>query len=272
MPAGAADLAITLRVIGIGPGGPRQITLEAIDAIAATDVFLILDKGSRVAQLTQTRQDFLDRYARAGHRVVIVPDPPRDRDPADYPAEVRRWHRARVDALETALRDHLHDGESGAFLVWGDPALYDSTLRLTDQLAARDGLDLTIEVIPGVTSASALTAAHGIVAHDVGEPVVLTTGRRLADTHDAHDAAGDIPNRIVMLDSHLTFTHAADPDDEVYWGANLGTPQQVLRSGRVGDVADEITRARAELRAGTGWVMDVYLLRRAAVRSPGNPD
>lgn len=263
MPSGTANPATTLRVIGIGPGGPRQITLEAIDAIAATDVFFLLDKGSRVAQLTAVRQDFLDRYARDGHRVVVVHDPPRDREPADYAAEVRRWHTARVDALAAAITDSLSPGESGAFLVWGDPALYDSTLRLTDQLAGRAGLDIEVEAIPGVTSASALTAAHGIVAHDIGEPVVITTGRRLGED--------DGPNRIVMLDSHLAFTSAAAPDDHVYWGANLGTPEQVLRSGRVGDVAADIERERARLRERTGWVMDVYLLRRAGGTGDGSP-
>lgn len=255
MPSGAT--AVTLRVIGIGPGGPRQITLEAIDAIVDTDVFFLLDKGSRVGQLTQARQAFIDRYAREGHRVVTVDDPPRDRDPDDYEAEVRRWHLARVDALEAAIGAALPGGGSGAFLVWGDPALYDSTLRLTDQLAERAGLNLAVEVIPGVTSPSALTAAHGIVAHEVGEPVLITTGRRLAETPAGADA-----NQIVMLDSHLSFTETAAPDDEIYWGANLGTPEQLVIGGRVGDVADEIVRARSDLRARTGWVMDVYLLRK----------
>lgn len=261
MSDGATDLAITLRVIGIGPGGPGQITLDAVEAIAATDVFFLLDKGTRVAQLTDVRQGFLDRFAPEGHRVVAVTDPPRDRDPDDYRAEVQRWHTARVDALETAIRESLRDGQSGAFLVWGDPALYDSTLRLTDQLTQRAGLDLTIEVIPGVTSGSALTAAHGIVAHGIGEPVLITTGRRLAQSYD-DEAPGDGVNRLVMLDSHLAFAEHADPDDEVYWGANLGTAEQLLISGRVGDVADAIEKARSELRDRTGWVMDVYLLQK----------
>lgn len=262
MTAGATDRPIALRVIGIGPGGPRQLTLEAVDAIAATDVFFLLDKGSGTAQLAALRRELIDRYARPGHRIVTVDDPPRDRDPADYRAEVARWHAARVDALDSAIRGALAPGEAGAFLVWGDPALYDSTLRLTDQLARRPGAPLDVTVIPGVTSASALTAAHGIVAHGIGEPVLLTTGRRLAGPPTGPD---EPPNRIVMLDSHLAFTEAADPDDEVFWGANLGTPQQLLISGRVGEVAERIAAARAALRAETGWVMDVYLLR----RSPG---
>ncbi|GAC57511.1 precorrin-6A synthase [Gordonia hirsuta DSM 44140 = NBRC 16056] len=244
-------------MIGIGPGNPRQITLEAIDAIAACDVFFLLDKGARVQQLSRARTELLAAYAPAGHRVVVIDDPPRDRDPDDYRAEVQRWHTARVDALETAIIESVDAGQSCAFLVWGDPALYDSTLRLVDQLVARGSVDLEVEVIPGVTSASALTAAHGIVAHGIGEPVLLTTGRRLVDA-----AVEEPANRIVMLDSHLTFTQTARSDDDVYWGANLGTPEQVLISGKVSDVADEIEQARARLRQQTGWVMDIYLLRR----------
>lgn len=261
MSTGATGLPITLRVIGIGPGGPRQLTLEAVDAIAATDVFFLLDKGSRVSQLADLRHDLIAAHGRAQARTVVVDDPPRDRHPVDYEAEVRRWHTARVDALQAAVLDALAEGGTGGFLVWGDPALYDSTLRLLDQLAAREGLDLTVEVIPGVTSASALTAAHGIVAHGIGESMLLTTGRRLADEYAQQ--ASTAPNQIVMLDSHLTFTRVAEPDDEVFWGANLGTPQQLLISGRVGAVGEEITRARTQLREETGWVMDVYLLRRS---------
>ncbi|GAC80210.1 precorrin-6A synthase (deacetylating) [Gordonia malaquae] len=246
----------TLRVIGIGPGGPRQITLEAVDAIAATDVFLILDKGDRTAELTAARTRMLDEHARADHRVVVVPDPPRDRDPVDYEAEVRRWHSARVDAIGAALDENLAEGGSAAILVWGDPALYDSTLRITDRLVEQRD-DLTVEVIPGVTSASALTAAHGIVAHGVGEPITTTTGRRLATTPDGADL-----NQIVMLDSALAFRETASPDDVVYWAAYVGTDDQILVSGRVGDVTDEIVAKRAEARERLGWIMDIYLLRK----------
>ncbi|WOC13000.1 precorrin-6A synthase (deacetylating) [Gordonia sp. MP11Mi] len=247
---------VVLRVIGIGPGGPRQITLEAVDAIAATDVFLILDKGDRTSELTDARQQMLNTHAGPGHRVVQVPDPPRDRNPVDYEAEVRRWHAARVDAIDTTLTAHLPDGGTAAILVWGDPALYDSTLRITDALAHRR--PLTVEVVAGVTSASALTAAHGIVAHAVGQPILTTTGRRLASTPDGADR-----NQIVMLDSSLAFRETAAPDDIVYWGAYLGTEHQILVSGRVADVTDEIVAKRARAREQLGWIMDIYLLQKA---------
>lgn len=257
-------MRITLRVIGIGPGGPRQITLEAVDAFADVDVFLFLDKGSDKESLIDARRDILARHASAGYRIVEIEDPPRDRHPEDYAAEVRRWHAARADAIEAAVREHVPDDGVAAFLVWGDPALYDSTLRIVDDLVARAGssaapVEFDVEVIAGVTSASALTAAHRIVANRIGEPVHITTGRQLAGTPSGADA-----NQIVMLDGALTFRDTADPDDHIWWGAYVGTDDEVLISGRVGDVADEIAEVRARERDRIGWIMDIYLLRKHA--------
>ncbi|NMO01609.1 precorrin-6A synthase (deacetylating) [Gordonia sp. TBRC 11910] len=253
---------ISLRVIGIGPGGVKQVTVQAIEAMSGVDAFLMLDKGTAKQSLLDARTAILDAYAPSGYRVVEIADPPRDRRPADYDAEVRRWHAARVDAIATVLRSDVGDGGVAAFLVWGDPALYDSTLRIVEQLAALDDLHLDIEVVPGVTSASALTAAHGIVAHRIGEPVHITTGRRLPTTPKS--VAG---NQIVMLDGDLAFLTTADADDEIWWGAYVGTDDEILISGRVGDVGEQIRCARAQARDRIGWIMDIYLLRKA----PGTP-
>ncbi|MEE4024202.1 precorrin-6A synthase (deacetylating) [Gordonia sp. PKS22-38] len=250
-------MRITLRVIGIGPGNPRQLTLEAVDALADVDVFLVLDKGSAKRSLVAARHEILARHAPADHRVIEIADPPRDRHPDDYDAEVRRWHAARAAVIAEALAGELADGGVAAFLVWGDPALYDSTLRIVDDLCAQPHLDIDVQVIPGVTSASALTAAHRITANRVGEPIHITTGRRLAETPDGADT-----NQIVMLDGDLTFRDIADRDDHIWWGAYVGTDDEILISGRVADVADRIVAARAEARSRVGWIMDIYLLRK----------
>ncbi|MFT4043932.1 MAG: precorrin-6A synthase (deacetylating) [Gordonia sp. (in: high G+C Gram-positive bacteria)] len=255
-------MRINLRVIGIGPGDPRQLTLQAVEAIAGVDVFLTLDKGDVTDGLAQVRREILAKHADGGHRLIAIADPPRDRQPSDYGAEVRRWHAARAALIEAALHAELHDGGVAAFLVWGDPALYDSTLRIVDDLAARPGLELDVDVIPGVTSASALTAAHAIVAHRVGEPLLITTGRRLAQT-----APGADLNQIVMLDADLAFRHTAAADDYIWWGAYLGMPEEILISGRVGEVGEKIAAARAAARARMGWIMDIYLLRKASCGS-----
>ena len=52
--------------------------------------------------------------------------------------------------------------EVGAFLVWGDPSLYDSTIRVIQQIIADGATAFDYEVIPGITSVQALAAQHKI--------------------------------------------------------------------------------------------------------------
>ncbi|MIL09781.1 precorrin-6A synthase (deacetylating), partial [Salmonella enterica subsp. enterica] len=149
----------------------------------------------------------------------------------------------------------LTEAETGGLLVWGDPSLYDSTLRILDRLQARPDVHLDYDVIPGVTAVQALAAAHKVTLNNIGEPFVTTTGRRLGE--------GGMPqgNAVIMLDGELAF-QSVDPDLWIYWGAYLGSPDELLVAGRVGDVADEIVRRRSEARARKGWIMDIYLLKR----------
>jgi precorrin-6A synthase len=56
-------------------------------------------------------------------------------------------------------------------------------------------------------------------------------------------------------------------DTEIYWGAYLGTKDEILVSGTVADVAGQIQAARGEARERKGWIMDTYLLRRPGARS-----
>ena len=75
--------------------------------------------------------------------------------------------------------EQMAEGECGAFLVWGDPTLYDSTLRIIRRILSK-GFALEYEVIPGITAVQALAAQHRIALNSIGEPVLITTGRRIA--------------------------------------------------------------------------------------------
>ena len=46
-------------------------------------------------------------------------------------------------------------------------------------------------------------------------------------------------------------------------GAYVGMPWQVRMEGPVSEVAPRIATERAHLRRKHGWVMDIYLLRKA---------
>ena len=247
----------TLLVIGIGVGNPEQLTLEAVEALNQVDVFFVMDKGPTKADLNELRKRICARFIRErAYRVVDLPDSPRDPAIEPYEARVAAWHEQRARSYAEALERELAHGRCGGILVWGDPSLYDSTLRVLEQVAER-GLRFDYRVIPGISSVQALAASHRIALNRVGGSVHFTTGRRLADAvREGHD---DV---VVMLDGECSFK-ALDPAAfEIYWGAYLGFSYERVISGALKDVSEEIERVREALRVEHGWIMDIYLVRR----------
>jgi precorrin-6A synthase len=243
----------TVLVIGVGAGDPEHITVQAINVLRRADVVFVIDKGP--ADLVRARETILERYAEHRPRVVALPDPPRDRSAAAYGSAVKEWRDARARVWEHAIAGELDPDGCGAFLVWGDPALYDSTLAVLDDILARGYVPFDHEVIPGISSPQALAARHRVPFNRVAGAVQITTGRRLRQGFP--EEADDV---LVMLDSECAFERF--PELDIYWGAYVGTEDEILVAGRVSEVAQEIRRLRAEARERKGWVMDTYLLRR----------
>jgi precorrin-6A synthase len=226
-------------------------------------VVFVVDKGPGTDELVRLRHEILERYLeRDRHpRIVALPDPPRDRSASAYRSAVEAWRARRADLWGQAIAEELAAHAVGAFLVWGDPAIYDSTLAVLDEVLSRGSVEFDHQVIPGISSLQALAARHRIPFNRVGGAVQITTGRRLAAGFPA-----DADDALVMLDADCTFSRFAAEDVDIYWGAYLGTEDEILVSGRVGEVAEKITRLRAEARKRKGWVMDTYLLRRRSDR------
>jgi precorrin-6A synthase len=245
-----------IRVIGIGAGHPDQVTVEAIEALRSVDYFITADKsaadGSKDDPLLAAREALLARHLDVVPPVVAVRDPERDREPADYDRAVVDWHDARAQVYETVLLEN--EGDVG-FLVWGDPAFYDSTIRIVEKVLARGAVKAEWDVIPGISSLQLLAARHRIVLHDVGEPILVTTGRRLQEAKDA-----GAENILVMLNSSIDLEGFETWD--IWWGANLGTADEALVSGRVIEVAVDVLTTRIAVKSRVGWIMDVYLLRK----------
>lgn len=247
-------------VIGIGAGNPDYITIQAVNALNQVDVFFLLDKGEEKDDLAKLRREICERFIREpSYRLVEVRDPGRDRS-APYKAEVESWREKRAVLYASLIRDELKDGETGAFLVWGDPALYDGTLLILQRLLDDGTAAFDWEVIPGISAVQALAARHRVPLNRVGEAIQITPARRLAE-----GLPPGVDNVVVMLDPGTTL-RAIDPKDlDIYWGAYLGTEDEVLVSGRLSERIDEIEQLRARKRTEKGWIMDTYLLR----RSPG---
>jgi precorrin-6A synthase len=244
-------------IIGIGAGHPEHVTVQAINALSQVDVVFVMDKGQEKDDLVRLRRDICAHYIKdRSYRIVETADP--RRDPAvSYEQGVRAWHEQRADIYERLVAEELDDDGCGAFLVWGDPSLYDSTLRIIDQLVERGRVAFTHEVIPGISAIQVLAARHQIALNRIGKSVHITTGRKL--TEGLPDGIDDV---VVMLDGDCSFKAIDSADTDIYWGAYLGTPDEILIAGDLREVGDDIVRKRAEAKARKGWVMDTYLLRK----------
>jgi precorrin-6A synthase len=255
-------VTIQALVIGIGSGNPDHLTREAVAALNQVDVFLVADKGTAKHDLVKLREDLCRALIADDHyRFVEVPDPDRgpdrERDAAEYQSGVEVWHDARARRYAEIIAAEVSDGGTIGFLVWGDPAFYDSTIRTAESIR-RLGVDLEINVIPGISSIQLLAARHKIVLNRIGQPIHVTTGRRLLVEYSP--TLGDV---VVMLDGALACGGLTERfgDLRIYWGAQLGLDDEVLVSGRLSEVIDEIRAKRTAVRQSRGWVMDTYLLR-----------
>jgi precorrin-6A synthase len=248
-----------LNIIGIGVGDPEYVTVQAIKALQQTDVFFVVDKGEDKSDLLNLRSEICERYAEPGrYRTVVIPDPQRD-DVASssYGESVHEWHEKRVALWGGVVDSELAEDQVGGFLVWGDPAFYDSTLRILDGVTARATTEFEIDVIPGVSAMQALAARHKISLNQIGGSLIVTTGRQLAAGWP--EGAADV---IVMLDSSCSFRQLNDEDISIFWGAYLGTDDEILISGLIKECGEAIADMRSQARERKGWMFDTYLLRR----------
>jgi precorrin-6A synthase len=248
---------LTISLIGIGCGDPAQLTLAAVDAINAADLILIPRKGEEKSDLAELRREICARVLTSSKtRLVEFDLPVRNGDREDYRAGVDDWHDAVAAIWSREINEHLGDRGRVAFLIWGDPSLFDSSLRIARRLKPMPD----VEVIPGITAIQALCAAHAIPLNEIGAPFLVTTGRRLREGGWPHG----VETVVVMLDGGTAF-QTLDPGGlQIWWGAYLGMPHQIILSGPLAEVGARIVDARAQARATHGWIMDSYILKRAA--------
>lgn len=260
---------VALTLIGIGSGNPDHLTRQAIHAMQAADLILLPHKGEDKAELAALRQQLCDAVLSPASttRVAGFDMPLRRSQGDDYLEQVNEWHAAITERWQTTMAEALAAGLAPraadgtlqvALLVWGDPSLYDSTLRIAARMRPAPK---QVTVVAGITAMQALTAAHAIPVNDIGQPFVVTTGRQLRD----HGWPADVDTLVVMLDGQCSFTTLpleVTREVQIWWGAYLGMAQQLLDHGPLAEAAPRIVATRAAARAEHGWIMDIYLLRR----------
>jgi precorrin-6A synthase len=248
---------LTLSLIGIGCGDPEQLTLAAVRAINAADLLLIPRKGEDKTDLAELRREICARVLTNTKTLVVEFDlPVRDAEREDYRAAVDDWHDAVAQVWAREIADHLGADGRAALLIWGDPSLYDSSLRIADRLKPQPA----IEVISGITALQALCAAHKIPLNEIAKPFLVTTGRQLRDL----GWPAGVETVAVMLDGGNAFQSLDARGLQIWWGAYLGMPHQIILSGQLTEVGMKIAEMRAEARARHGWIMDSYIIRRGS--------
>jgi precorrin-6A synthase len=247
---------IELDLIGIGTGNLDHLTAQAVQAMNSADLILLPRKDHAKSDLIDLRRAICGQVLNRRVRIVEFEMPVRDSG-VDYARAVDEWHDAIAAAWRSHITTHLPAGGRLALLVWGDPSLYDSTLRIAERLKD-GGLPMLVRVVPGLTSIQLLTAAHAIPLNPLAGAVTITTGRLLR-AHGWPEGADTI---VVMLDSGCAFEVLEPHGIVIWWGAYLGMAQETLIHGPLAQAAPHIAANRSKLRARHGWIMDVYLMRK----------
>lgn len=170
--------------VGLGPGDPELITLKAARLIAEADVIAY---HSGVGKSSIARRIAADLFP-AG---VVEEDLryPVTTGTTDHPGGYAGAMADFYEECAARLAVHLEAGKSVVIIAEGDPLFYGSYMYMHDRLSSR----FPTEVVPGVTSVSAATAA--VASPLVRQTDVLTIlpgtlpepelARRLADTDGA---------------------------------------------------------------------------------------
>ena len=248
---------IDLVLVGIGMGNPDHLTGQAIKALQNADLILIPEKGNEKSDLADLRAVICEKLLSPIPQISRFRLPVRDPKESSYLKRVTDWHEKIALLWRDEIFKHCPNGGRVALMIWGDPSLYDSSLRIANRLIAEEQ-KVSINVVPGLTSVQLLTAAHKIPLNTLAEPVIIMTGRNLRDD----GWPNTVKTVVVMLDGDCSFDQLDGKDYTIWWGAFLGMPEQILASGPLHQCCEDIKVLRANARAEHGWIMDSYLLRK----------
>lgn len=170
--------------VGLGPGDPELVTVKAARVIGAADVIAFHSARhgrsiSRAIALPYMRPGQLEE-----HLVYPVTTETTDH-PGGYQGAIDEFY----EQAAARLAEHLAAGRSVALLAAGDPLFYSSYMHMHRRLADR----FEAEIIPGITSVSAASAALGTPLVEGEQVLTVLPGtmpvdeltRRLRDTEAA---------------------------------------------------------------------------------------
>jgi precorrin-2 C20-methyltransferase / precorrin-3B C17-methyltransferase len=136
--------------VGLGPGDPELVTVKAARLIGAADVvaYHSARHGHSVAR------SIAARYLR-GDQIEEQLVYPVTTEPADHPGGYEAAIEEFYEQAAARLTAHLAEGRDVVLLAEGDPLFYSSYMHMHKRISGR----FRTEIVPGVTSVSAASAA-----------------------------------------------------------------------------------------------------------------
>jgi len=156
-----------LYAIGVGPGDPELLTLKGCRLLQRSSCIVACrSKGEERSLALSIANPYLDR----SWQQIVVLEVPMGRG-----GSVTFWEQV-ADSLE----ERLGRGERVAFITLGHPLFYGSFLHLLQVLQSR-GFNFPLEVIPGISSWGAASAAAQLPLVQGGERMAILPGAVEAD-------------------------------------------------------------------------------------------
>ncbi|HIM79969.1 MAG TPA: precorrin-2 C(20)-methyltransferase [Dehalococcoidia bacterium] len=146
--------------VGVGPGDPELLTLKALRVLQEVPVICTpRSESSQESYALDIVRDYLDKKKQ---EIIRIPFPIDDEAGA---AAVWR------NAADT-IGGHLKQGKDVAFITEGDPMLYSTFSYVLDSI--KSGYpEVTVEIIPGVSSVMAAAASAGVPLVTHGQRLVI---------------------------------------------------------------------------------------------------
>jgi precorrin-6A synthase len=129
---------IEFYLVGIGMGNPFHVTRAVVEVLQSVDLILIPNKGATKADLADLRSEICEQ--------LLSPVPPTgyfdlpSRTPAEpeYLKCVNDWYDAIAGLWQETIQIFRPNGGTIALMIWRDPSLYDSSVRIAERLKAKN--------------------------------------------------------------------------------------------------------------------------------------